>query len=231
MEQQQTNGQPADEQKPATTAPQDPKDSKDSKDPKAALIRTAFMDVGVPLGLYYGLRAAGLGQWLSLLISGALPLGQLIYKMVTERRVASVTLFTLSVMACGTAITLVTGDARLLLARESYLTGLLGLWMIGTLFAKRPFMFTTMVKMLPEETARTWHSNWEQHARFRSVMRWMSVAWGAAFLIDSAARIVMAYTLPVDLVPVLSVVMLVGMLMLVVKVSKAYGRRVMANLT
>ncbi|RPF25298.1 hypothetical protein EDD96_7147 [Streptomyces sp. Ag109_G2-6] len=201
------------------------------KDPKADLIRTAFMEVGVPLGLYYGLRGAGLGQWLSLFISGALPLAQLVYKMATERRVSAVTLFTLSIMAAGTAITLLTGDARLLLARESYLTGLLGLWMIATLFAKRPFMFTTMTKMLPEETARTWHANWNNHARFRNVMRWMSLAWGAAFLIDSAARILMAYTLPVDLVPVLSVILLIGMLMTVVKISKTYGRRMMAELT
>ncbi|WP_051826251.1 VC0807 family protein [Kitasatospora aureofaciens] len=201
------------------------------KDPKADLIRTAFMEVGVPLGLYYGLREVGLGQWLSLLVSGAVPLAQLVYRMLTEGRVATVTLFTLSVMASGTAITLLTGDVRLLLARESYLTGLLGLWMIGTLLAKRPFMFTTMIKMLPEETARTWHANWDNHARFRNVMRWMSVAWGAAFLIDSAARIVMAYTLPVDLVPVLSVILLIGMLMTVVKISKSYGRRMMAELT
>ncbi|MFG2669145.1 VC0807 family protein [Streptomyces sp. NPDC048387] len=199
-------------------------------DPKALLMRTAFMDVGVPLGLYYGLRAAGIGQWLSLLVSGALPLGQLVYRTVTERRVAAITLFTLSVMVCGTAITLVTGDARLLLARESYLTGLLGFWMIGTLFAERPFIFTTMVKMLPGETARAWHGNWERHARFRRVMRWMSLAWGASFLIDSAARVVMAYALPVDLVPVLSVVLLVGMLTAVVRISKAYGRRVMADI-
>ncbi|MEV6972612.1 VC0807 family protein [Kitasatospora sp. NPDC093806] len=199
--------------------------------PKADLIRTAVMEVGVPLGLYYGLRAAGLGQWLALLVSGAVPLARLIHTVAAERRVSAVSLFTLSVMACGTAITLLTGDARLLLARESYLTGLLGLWMIGTLLARRPFMFTTMVRMLPEETARTWYSSWERHASFRAAMRWMSAAWGAAFLIDSAARIAMAYTLPVDLVPVLSVVLLVGMLMAIVRISKSYGRRMMARLT
>ncbi|MEU4586180.1 VC0807 family protein [Kitasatospora aureofaciens] len=223
MEPQGTDGQKSGGRRTAASAK--------PKDPKADLIRTAFMEVGVPLGLYYGLREVGLGQWLSLLVSGAVPLAQLVYKMLTEGRVATVTLFTLSVMASSTAITLLTGDVRLLLARESYLTGLLGLWMIGTLLAKRPFMFTTMIKMLPEETARTWHANWDNHARFRNVMRWMSVAWGAAFLIDSAARIVMAYTLPVDLVPVLSVVLLIGMLMTVVKISKSYGRRMMAELT
>ncbi|MFD8141777.1 VC0807 family protein [Streptomyces sp. NPDC059708] len=219
-----TDGQQAGHQRQTARATAEP------KNPKTDLVRTAVMEVGVPLGLYYGLRAAGLGQWLSLLISGALPLAQLVYKTATERRVATTTLFTLSIMVCGTAITLLTGDARLLLARESYLTGLLGLWMIGTLFAERPFIFTTMVKMLPEEAARTWHSNWQRHARFRAMMRWMSVAWGAAFLIDAAARVAMAYTMPVDLVPVLSAIMLVGMLMLVVKVSRTCGRRMMAHL-
>ncbi|MEU3407373.1 hypothetical protein ABZ766_25985 [Streptomyces sp. NPDC006670] len=38
-------------------------------------------------------------------------------------------------------------------------------------------------------------------------------------------------SLPVDLVPVLSVILLVGMLTAVVKVSRAYGRRMMEQLS
>jgi hypothetical protein len=56
-------------------------------------------------------------------------------------------------------------------------------------------------------------------------MRAMNAAFGAAFLIDAAARIVMAYTLPVDTVSILSVLLLVVLLAAVVQIGKAYDRR------
>jgi hypothetical protein len=53
----------------------------------------------------------------------------------------------------------------------------------------------------------------------------MTAAWGVAFLLDAAARVVMASTLPVDLVPLLSTALLVVLLVVIVQASKAYGRR------
>ncbi|MQA17045.1 MAG: hypothetical protein GEV09_23805 [Pseudonocardiaceae bacterium] len=57
----------------------------------------------------------------------------------------------------------------------------------------------------------------------------MTAAWGVAFLIDAPARVVMTHTLPVDSVPLLSVLLLAGMLIAVVRLSKAYGRRLPAR--
>ncbi|MFC4946474.1 hypothetical protein [Pseudonocardia sp. GCM10023141] len=50
--------------------------------------------------------------------------------------------------------------------------------------------------------------------------------WGAGLLLDSALRVVMAFTLPVDLVPVLSVVLIVVTPALAKVLGKAYGRRI-----
>jgi hypothetical protein len=78
---------------------------------------------------------------------------------------------------------------------------------------------------MPEDAARAWERDWADSPRFRRTLRVMTAAWGAAFLIDAAARVVMAYTLPVDLVPFLSTALLVVLLVAIVQVSKAYGRR------
>ena len=48
---------------------------------------------------------------------------------------------------------------------------------------------------------------------------------GAAFLIGAAARVAMAYTLPIDVVPIASAGLLLVLLIVVVQVTKAYGRR------
>ena len=192
---------------------------------RAVTITLLLADTAAPLAVFYGLRAAGAGQWLALAASGAIPLVLLLYRLITDRRIETRTLFTFSILLCGTAVGLLTGDPRLLVARESYLTGLVGLWMIGTLLASRPFILTATLPLLPEATARSWQDSWRDDATFRRVMKLMTLAWGCAFLIDAAARLVMAYTLPLDLVPLLSVLLLVFLLTAIVQAGKIYGRR------
>ncbi|MFE1592909.1 VC0807 family protein [Nocardia sp. NPDC058705] len=184
-----------------------------------------FADTALPLAMFYALRAAGVDQWLALVLSGAIPLVLLVYRLVAERRVETRTLFTLSILLCGTAVGLFTGDPRLLVARESYLTGLAGLWMIGTLLAARPFVLSATLSLMPEATARSWEDSWRDDPTFRRAMRLLTLAWGCAFLIDAGTRLVMAYTLPLDLVPLLSTLLLVAMLFAVVQVAKRYAGR------
>lgn len=186
-------------------------------------------EVVLPLALFHALRAAGVGQWLSLLLSGAAPLLLLAHRLLTQRRADLLMVFTLSILLCGTVIGLLTGDPRLLLARESYLTGLVGLWILATVWTSRPLIYRATLTLMPEDDAASWRHSWQHDAAFRRVIRLMTLAWGVAFLIDAAARVVMAYTLPVDVVPGLSAGLLVVMLVIVVQVSKAYGRRILTR--
>ncbi|MEU9126194.1 VC0807 family protein [Streptomyces sp. NPDC048506] len=197
--------------------------------PSSEMVRRFLGDVALPLGLYYGLRLAGVNQWLALVVSSVVPVVQLIRRLAIERRVSGTTLFTLSITVCSAAVTLLTGDPRLLLARESYFTAILGLWMAGSVPTRRPFVYMATVKLLPEATAREWEAKWEGISGFRRAMRVMTAAWSAAFLLDSVARVVMAYTLPVDLVPVLSAALLIAMLVVVVRLGKVYGKRQLAG--
>ncbi|MHA6761370.1 DUF3159 domain-containing protein [Streptacidiphilus sp. PAMC 29251] len=48
---------------------------------------------------------------------------------------------------------------------------------------------------------------WERSTRFRRIWRVSTAIWAAAMLLDGAARVVMAYTLPVDAVPALGAVL------------------------
>ncbi|SFN90782.1 hypothetical protein SAMN05216207_102431 [Pseudonocardia ammonioxydans] len=200
----------------------------DRPDPRAQLVMMG-LDIAAPLALFYGLRWVGVNQWLALILSGVVPVLTLVYRFVTERRIGLPAVFTLTILGAGTAIGFLTGDPRLLLARESYLTGLVGLWIIATLWLPRPFLLSATLPLLPATTARSWERDWANDATFRRVLRVMTFAWGMAFLLDAVARIVMAYTLPVDLVPLLSVALLVVLLIAVVQVSKAYGRRLVAG--
>ncbi|MEU8224086.1 VC0807 family protein [Kribbella sp. NPDC048915] len=200
-------------------------DEVDRRRGKAAFFAGLALDAGLPLAVYYGLRAAGASAWLALVVGGAASLVRLAYVMVRRREVSQVSLFSLSILVAGTLVGLLTGDPRLLLARESYLTAIVGLWILCSLFRPHPVIFTATLAVMPPDQAAEWRRKWDDEPRFRRLWKQMTVWWALAFLIDSAARIVMAYTLPVDIVPIAGAVLLVVLLTIVVQGTKAYGRR------
>jgi hypothetical protein len=190
-----------------------------------------IIDIVLPLASYYVLRALGASVWTALLAGAALPTLRLGASLVLRRSVPGASLFTLGLITAGTAIGLMTADARLLMARESYLTGFVGGWILLSLLRPRPLVFTATVGFMPEPAAEEWHRSWETSGTFRRAMRGMTWGFGLAFLIDAAARVVMSYTLSLDLVPAASAALLAVMLVVVVQTGKAWGRRHMRQVT
>jgi hypothetical protein len=209
----------------SATRPTDAATAREERAGRWRFARMLVLDVGVPLALYYVLRAFGASQWTALVLGAAIPLLRIAVAAATRRRLETAGVFTLSLLAAGTAVGLLTADPRLLMARESYLTAVAGAWILGTLWARRPLLFTATTGFMPADAAAVWHRAWDDSPQFRRAMRGMTLAFGLAFIADAAARVVMAYTLPLDLVPLLSALLLVVMLIGVVQGGKAYGRR------
>lgn len=187
------------------------------------------LDVALPLMLFYGLRAAGADTWTALIAGAIIPVVRVAVTAILARRVERVALFSLTLLTIGTGIGLVTGDARLLVVRESYLTVVVGVWIGATTLMRRPLVFTATIGFMSADDAQTWRRAWCTNPRFRRLMRAMTAGFAGAFLLDAAARITMAYTLALDLVPVLSTALLVVLLTAVVQAGKAYGRRHLAT--
>jgi hypothetical protein len=86
---------------------------------------------------------------------------------------------------------------------------------------RRPLLFTATTRFMSDEAAAGWHRAWGTSREFGRVMRGMT----HAFVVDAAARVIMAYTLPLNLGPLLSVLLLVALLVAIVQVGKACGKR------
>ena len=102
-------------------------------------------------------------------------------------------------------MSLVTGDPRVLLVRDSWLGALLGLWVLGSLATQRPFIMVAsralVVAKVGEAGAKAWEDRWNQEPDFRRHIRILTAIWGVVFLGDAAVRVALAYALPIDAWP------------------------------
>ncbi|MGW4767954.1 VC0807 family protein [Nocardia sp. NPDC004278] len=172
------------------------------------IARQLIVELVLPIGGYYGLRAAGVNPWLALIAPAVLTVPFLAYQAIRQRRVDTVALFTLTMIVVGAVMSLVTGDPRTLMVRDSWIFGVLGLWILATLFTQQPFIRTTsraiVTVKIGEEGYRQWDARWHNDSEFRSQLRVLTAVWGATFTGDALLRVALAYTLPIDSVPLVS---------------------------
>ncbi|WP_237555098.1 MULTISPECIES: septation protein IspZ [unclassified Streptomyces] len=170
-----------------------------------------LFELVLPLGSYYGLRAAGAGQWLALVAGGLLVLPWIAYGIVRQRRVETMAVFTLSLVVVGGLLSMITGDPRVLLLRDSWLTGAIGLWVLGSLFTRRPFMMTAsrgiVIAKVGEAGLVAWEARWDAEPTFRHHLRLLTAVWGGGILFDAVLRVALVYSIPVDAFPLTSTVL------------------------
>lgn len=160
----------------------------------------------LPLAVFYGVRAAGASAYTALLAGTAASLVDTAVDLARKRSINPVTLFVITVMVFSTVVSLLAGDVRFLLARGAWATGLAGSWFLASSFTRQPLAYLLSKPLL--EGRFGWPADWDtlraRLPRFRRIWRVTGVMVGGALLLDCGLRILMAYTLPVDSVPLLS---------------------------
>ncbi|MBF6331118.1 VC0807 family protein [Nocardia transvalensis] len=190
-----------------------------------ALAANLGVNVAAPLLVFYGLRAAGVGQWWALLAGAIPPLLRAVVMMARTRRIDSLGAFTLVLLALGVASSLLTGSARFLLAKDGAMTAVAGLCILATLLMRRPFIASVLMSITAREQHAKLAAYWRDSPTFRHVMRVLTVVWGVGLMADAVVRIVLAYTLPVDAVPLISNLQYVAVFLLLEGISRVYARR------
>jgi hypothetical protein len=190
----------------------------------------AFLTLGVlaPTALYYGLRAVGVTEFVALLAGAVLPVLGLLAGLVRRRRPDTMAWLWGALVLLALAVSLVGGDPRFLLARDALVTVVVGAWFAVSAATARPLALVLsrpVLDLVHRHPPGRWEGLWRDEPRFRTIWRRASLAFGAGCLADAAARVGMAYTLPVDLVPALSTALyLVTSVVLLVAVNVYYAR-------
>jgi hypothetical protein len=182
-----------------------------------ANVMTVVFEVVVPMALFYSLRAAGVGQWWALMAGVLVAAPYMAWTVVRNRRLDLVALVTLSVLVLSVVLGLLSDDPRALAIREGWtaaLGGLFGAWMLVTVGVGRPAQLT-LGRTIAEvkrgvEGATAWAARWDTDARFRRGLRIDTAVWGAVLLANAVAHVVLVYTVPIDLISLVTTVVWFG---------------------
>ena len=182
------------------------------------------IDLVLPIGLYYVLRAGGVTERAALLITSLIPGTSVVIDLVRRRRPDPLSLFMTAILLGSAIISLTIHDTRFLLAKDGWFTALAGLWFLLSLRGERPLAFTFTRLILEGRIGpnrESWDTLWDRYPGFRRVWRVSSIIWGIALFLDAAIRVTMSYTLPIDVVPGLGGLQY-GIFMLLMQVVMAF---------
>ena len=152
------------------------------------------------------------------------PTVRAVQTVLTRRRVDTLALVTLGFIALGAGVSFVTGSPRFLLAKDGWMTGAIGLWMLGTLLGT-PFFFHIVRTYLAEPARGRAELMWRDSPSYRRLLRMITAMWGIGLLLDAGVRVVLAYTLPVDKVPLISGLQFLVVYCCLEGATRVYGRR------
>ena len=191
------------------------------------ILLSLVLNVAIPVLLYtLSKRYISSSDVVALSIAAIFPFVDSLFGIVRHRHLDIIAGLALLGTLVGMFGVLVGGDARLLLIRESFFTGALGLVSFLSLLMPRPLMFYFGRQMMagrdPEKLAR-FTTQWQNpYARF--VHRLITTVWGFAFLGELVIRIVLVYTLPTVMVLAITPILLTAIIVATLVWTFAYVR-------
>jgi len=166
-----------------------------------SLLPILVLDIACPYLAYHFLRQRfpGMSPSLALLLSGLFPAANNVGTLIRSRTVDIIGIVILVGIAVGAASAFVTGDPKLLLIRESFVTGALAIVCLSSFLWPRPLLFFIGRDFTAgHDPARIAEFNalWDRPAA-RRVFRVMTAVWGLGWLGEFVLKAALVLTLTV----------------------------------
>jgi hypothetical protein len=148
----------------------------------------------------YNLLLDHFSSFVSLLLATMVPLLDNLYHIVKHRKADAFGMFMLTAFILSLLAFLLGGNEKLILMRESLVTGILGLIFIGSLFYSKPLIYHFAIRFSSNDESvqkSKFANNWE-FSYFRFVIRLMTAVWGIALLGEAVIKTILVYELSIS---------------------------------
>jgi hypothetical protein len=171
--------------------------------------------------------APRVSQVVALGLSATFPTVNGLVAIVRRRHVDIIGAIVLVSIAVSIVAVLVGGDAKLLLIRESFVTGAVGVLCLTSLLWPRPLIFYIgrQFSVGDDPAGITEFNALWQSPRARHTFRVMTIVWAIGWMSEFALRVVMVWTLSIPVVLAISPFVFNGITMSLIAWTLAYGRR------
>lgn len=172
-------------------------------------VPTLLLNIVLPIITYSVLADRGVGEVPALLISGVWPALETVLSLAIRRKADEFSIFALIFLGLGVLAALGFNSPRLLLVKESAVTGLFGIVLLASLLAPRPLMFYFGRRFATNGTPESiawWNGLW-QYPGFRNTQRLITIVWGVTLLSEALLRIWLTYQLSTGTMVVVSSVL------------------------
>ncbi|WP_234791549.1 VC0807 family protein [Mycolicibacterium mucogenicum] len=189
------------------------------------IIRGVLLDIAPPLVAYYGLRAAGVSEYVALLTATVLAGGKVAYDAISARRLDPFAGFLMLNFGLSLAVGVSTSDPRMLLAGNTLVGGLGGLIFLGSCVVGTP------LTQVVSERVQTGEQDTSPAAAAyrRRVHILLSAMWGIGLLLGSALHLVVIFSMSVDAANALTSVLSLATTALLMTATFVVGRRAAAR--
>jgi hypothetical protein len=171
--------------------------------------------------------APSMSEVTRLLIAGTFPATHNMIEIVRRRTIDIVGMIVIAGIIVSIAATFISGDPKLLLVRESFVTGALGLLALSSFAWKRPLMFYIARQMVAGQDAAliTRFDALGERPHGRHMFQVITLVWAIGWLAEFALRIVMVETLTVSTVLAVSPFVFAGINLTIFAWMFSYVRR------
>ncbi|NMM01054.1 hypothetical protein HHL24_24320 [Paraburkholderia sp. RP-4-7] len=151
--------------------------------------------------LAYRLALPHLGETGALIASAVPPIVWSLIELVRFRRVDALSVMVVAGIVLSVAAMALGGSPRMLLLRESLVSGAVGVVFLLSLPMRRPLIFylarATVAREMEGGAAR-FETLWSERPALVSAMRFMTLVWGVGLTGETALRAWMALTWPIE---------------------------------
>jgi hypothetical protein len=133
------------------------------------------------------------------MVAALVPLADSVVGLVRQRRINAFGALVFLSLVLSSLLVLVGGSTRLILVRESALSGVFGVLMLLSLFWPQPLVYYLARHFVAPGASAGWHAfqRTASAPRFRSFLRLLTVIWGLVTVLDAALNTYLAFHLPV----------------------------------
>jgi hypothetical protein len=191
-------------------------------------IATSILVGGVGPYVLYALLRPYADEVPCLIVGALLPVALEIVSLVRHRRLDPLSTLNLVALAMSVVLALSGGSARLLLVKESFVTGAIGGAFLLSLFGRRPAHYYLgrqfVTGDVPARVTR-YEASWAMSPTMRRVLRVSTATWGIVMILELGLRVALVYRLTTEQMLVVGPVVFYTTTGCLIASTVAYARR------